>query len=46
MSTEQSAVAYIYEGLFHTEVPMIVFKDNKTKQIVREVPSSRAHREI
>ena len=42
MSTEQSAVAYIYEGLFHTEVSTIVYKDNKTKQIVRERPSKEA----
>ena len=42
MSTDQSAVAYIYEGLFRTEVPMIVYKDNKTKQIVRERPSKKA----
>ena len=42
MSTDQSAVAYLYEGLFHTAVPMIVYKDNITKQIVRESPSQVA----
>ncbi len=42
MSTEQAGIAYIYEGLFQTQVPMIAYKDNKTKQIVRQRPSNEA----
>ena len=42
MSTQQSGIAYIYEGLFKTQVPMLVYKDNKTKKIVRQRPSNKA----
>ncbi len=38
MTTDEYAVAYIYDGLFRTEVPTIVYQDNLTNNIVRKSP--------